>query len=159
MTGAPAISRDLVGGVVFLAVGLAVTWLALDLDLGNLRLVGPGAIPLAVGAGMVGLSVALIVRSLRSPSPAAGDEDPPDPWGRVRVAAIVALMALFVFALPVVGFLIASFALMYVCFAIGLGRPFSVFALVAAAVTAVAAHVLFVMLLDVRLPAGLLGGL
>lgn len=158
MTVAPAISRSLVGGVVFLAVGLLTIWLATDLDVGTLRLVGPGAMPIAVGVAMIGLATALIVRAVRRPEVAA-EEEPPDTWGYARVAAVIVLIGLFILALPTAGFLISSFALMYVFYAIGVGRPFSLFALVAALVSSVAAYGLFVLILGVRLPAGILGGL
>ncbi|NVO14964.1 MAG: tripartite tricarboxylate transporter TctB family protein [Rhodoplanes sp.] len=159
MIVAPAISRDLVGGVAFLAVGLLTIWLATDLDVGTLRLVGPGAMPIAVGVAMIGLAAALIVRAVRRPEAGVVEEEPPDTWGYARVAAVIVLIGLFILVLPVAGFLISSFALMYVFYAIGIGRPFSRFALVAAVVSSLAAYGLFVLILGVRLPAGILGGL
>lgn len=157
MTTRPIISRNLAGGVVFLAVGGVTIWMASDLGLGNLRLVGPGAMPLSVGFAMIVLAIALIARTLLHPDIETAAEDPPDPGGRVRVAAVVLLIGLFILVLPTAGFLVGSFALMFACYAIGAGRPFSLFALVAALTTSAAAYALFVLILDVRLPKGLLG--
>ncbi|RAI33388.1 tripartite tricarboxylate transporter TctB family protein [Rhodoplanes serenus] len=158
MSARPVLSRALVGGVLFLAVGLLALVLSSDLSPGTLRVVGPGALPIAVGLGLVLLSVVLIVKAIREPNAfAAADDEGPEPWGRLRVVAVVALIIAYIAVLPHAGFLLASFVLMSALFAIGAEKPFGPMPLVAGALASGTAWALFVLILDVRLPKGLLG--
>ncbi|MTW17650.1 hypothetical protein GJ689_15700 [Rhodoplanes serenus] len=158
MSARPVLSRALVGGVLFLAVGVLALVLSSDLSPGTLRVVGPGALPIAVGLGLVLLSVVLIVKAIREPDAwVTSEDDAPEPWGRLRVAAVVALIIAYIAALPHAGFLLASFVLMSALFAIGARKPLSPMPLVAGALASGTAWALFVLILDVRLPKGLLG--
>lgn len=150
------ISRDLVGGIVFLAVGIVATWSANDLSMGSVKLLGPGALPTLLGIVMVLLAIVLIAQALGAASKQRSDEEAPESWGRTRVAFVAALIALYIAILPLAGFLVASAILMVALYATGTGRLFSLFPFVAGILTSTAAYVLFVMILGVRLPSGLL---
>lgn len=152
------LSRDLVGGAVFLAGGIVAIWSAADLSMGTLRLVGPGAFPILLGVALVLLATALIVQSLRTTAAPRTDEEAPEPFGHARVALVAALIAVFIAILPLAGFVVASAALMVALYAIGARQPFSLFPLVAGLLTSLVAYLLFVLALGVPLPMGIFWG-
>ncbi|MCQ0986046.1 tripartite tricarboxylate transporter TctB family protein [Jiella marina] len=63
--------RDLLSGLLFLAIGGAFALGALDLSIGTTRRMGPGYFPLMIGSLLVLIGVALIVKSVihRRPVP------------------------------------------------------------------------------------------
>ncbi len=144
-------------GLFFLLLGLgaAITGAGME-GIGDMA-VGPGLMPLLIGIGMVVCGVALVVQGLPEIAEARrGDyaffERRPNPW--FPVVVLVALL-LYVPLLQPVGFVPLTFLFVLTVVMAGGGRLISS-ALFSAAVTLII-HALFVHLLRVPLPAGLLG--
>ncbi len=144
--------RDLAGATA-LAV-LAIVYLVANrrYALDTLAAPGPGVFPLAVGVALLGLVVCQAVGAIRSRGPvepaAYGDKH-----GRVLV--LVALLIGYGVALHVVGFQVASFALVLLASRVLGARDWLRPGVLAAGV-ALAVHVIFVLWLGVPLPRGVL---
>jgi putative tricarboxylic transport membrane protein len=158
----PSLPLNAISAAVCFAFGAAVAWSAALLPMGSLRAPGPGAFPLAIGLCLMLLAAALLLPvrpSLAAQEMSEPDEDQPEPWGRARVALVCALVALFVVALPVIGFLAATTLLMIAFYVIGADGRVSLAPVFSGLLTAAAAYALFVLLLDVALPRGWRWGL
>lgn len=151
-----AISRNVAGAVLFFLFGAGIMWGAARLPFGTIRQPGAGAFPLAIGLALMVLGAALALPRQTVPAVPAEDagEGQPEPWGRTRVAAICAMIAVYVLILPAAGFLAATMVLMVALYAAGAERGFGLRPLIAGVLTAAAAYVLFVWLLAVPLPYG-----
>lgn len=152
--------RDALGGLIFLLLGLFLFYVGADLDLGSLVVPGPGALPKFALAGLIILSLVLIASSRRAPAtaPQVASADEPRPGSMARVLITMALLVTFLVVLPSLGFLVASGLLMMSLAMLGAEKPFSVRPALAGLAVAVAAYVVFVRLLDVRLPSGTIWG-
>jgi putative tricarboxylic transport membrane protein len=139
------------------AAGLAViaaAYLAVNLrySLDTLAAPGPGVFPLAAGVALLGLAGGLAIFPARDP-----DRELKVSGSRRRTPLLmIGLLALYVGALGVLGFLASSFVLVLLTArlmgATGWRRP----AVLALGVT-VASYVVFVIWLGVPLPAGWFG--
>jgi hypothetical protein len=94
-------------GLAVLALGYLLVGRRYPLD--TLATPGPGIFPLAAGLALLALAVWLLVSAARSgPDPSGGG-------GRPRAPLIMAaVLVLYAAALPVLGFLLTSFALVIV---------------------------------------------
>ena len=109
MSPRPAARRDHWSalGLAVLALGYLLASRRYPLD--TLATPGPGIFPLAAGLALLGLAVWLLVAAARSaPDPAGGGERPRAPL------VMAAVLVLYAAALPVLGFLLTSFALVIV---------------------------------------------
>jgi putative tricarboxylic transport membrane protein len=138
---------SLAGGTLLLALGALAIVEALRLrdDWQGARLM-----PAVVGAVLVLLGVAHLVR------PATGAVAWPDAAGARRIVLVFGALALYVAALPVLGFLPAT-ALFVLAIVRLLGSYSWPRALVLTVLIAVASHVVFKHWLGMPLPVGLLG--
>lgn len=138
-----------------LFVGLLATWQARKLALGELRSPGPGFFPFWLAVGLTFFSLALLVQSLRpaSSSQEAGDRSF---WksgrGKLVAGAFLSLFG-YAFLLESLGFLLATFLLMFFLFRVIEPRRWLT-AILGSLATSVLAYALF-RSLGVRLPAGL----
>lgn len=147
--------RQRLGGAAGILCGLVSSYASLQLPLGTTRLLGPGAVPLALSLAMVGLSVAMMLRpAVAEPE----DEEDGGLHGATMVGLVALMIAIFGLVLTRLGFLVSSTALMYGLYAIGEERFLSLRALVRAVLSAIAAYLLFVVALSVNMPAGSLWG-
>ena len=109
MSPRPAARRDHWSalGLAVLALGYLLVGRRYPLD--TLATPGPGIFPLAAGLALLALAVWLLVSAARSgPDPSGGG-------GRPRAPLIMAaVLVLYAAALPVLGFLLTSFALVIV---------------------------------------------
>jgi hypothetical protein len=151
--------RDLVGGIVFLAVGGLTLYLARGLPLGQVRLPGPGALPTIAGVAITLLSLLLAWRGMKSLRAVTRSDGPAPDWqGYSRIAAVAALIAVYTAVISWLGFFVSTALLMTVLFMLGVERPMRWGPPAAGLAATAAAYVLFVTLLDVRLPVGSLWG-
>lgn len=151
--------RDLAGAAVFLVIGALAIYLGGDLSVGQLKLPGPGAMPMLAGIAIVLLSLVLGARgwaSLRSTGHPGGAGI--ERWGYVRIGATVVLVGVYTAVLSWVGFFAGTVLLMTALFMLGAERPFGWGPPLAGVVVTAAAYVLFVTLLEVHLPVGSLWG-
>ena len=115
----------------------------------------PGFLPITYATLMLGLCAALFARALLARAADADARIEFPPLGMVKIA--LALLAILAYAqlLDTVGFLLSSF-LFLVAVTPLFGRPPLWMWLAAPAFLAIAAHVVFVTILKLRLPPGLL---
>jgi hypothetical protein len=146
------LTSDVVGGLLFLLIGVGLWLLAADLDLGTPLVPGPGALTKLALAFLILLSCGLV---------AVGLKDGPLGKGSVllglvsgRVLVTIALLLAFALALTTFGFLASSAILMPALAGLGAERPFSPKAMLGGLATAVIAYLLFAKLLGVPLPVG-----
>lgn len=150
-------NRDLVGSLVFCALGGAGLYGALDLPFGSASVPGPAMQPAALSTLILGLAALQAVRALRKHEPRIARTDAaPDPAGYRRVGSAALCLAVYVWALGLVGFPIATFVCMWALYALAAEHPFGWRPPVASAILTAATVVLFGRLLDVRMPAGTL---
>lgn len=174
----PRSTSDLVAGLIFAALGAAFAIGALGYELGSLLEMGPGYLPLALGLVLAGLGLATVVKAYVAPDPAPGeapegaardgvhdggpadavvpDADAPDPRPLAGLqwrptVAVFAAVAFFALTVDGLGLLLATFGTGLLA---ALARPGTrpVRALVIAVALTVASWVIFVLLLQLRLP-------
>lgn len=147
-----------IGGIFWLALGIALVIESRRLGLGFLSQPGPGFVALcaAVLMGTQGAVLFLqgIVHSRRLHQEPGERHKPPLHW-YLPIVTVVALVG-YAAMLPVLGFSLASFLFLFGVLIASHRRSWKQ-ALSLASGTVVFSYVLFVVLLRVRLPAGLLG--
>jgi hypothetical protein len=153
--------REILGGVAFLLVaGMALYW-GRGLSLGKLRLPGPGALPCFAAVGIVILSLALVVqgiRKARGTPHSSGEKAESVSGGLTRIAVAVALIAAYAVALSWAGFLVSTVILATALFMLGAPRPMVWSSLAFGICLAGGSYLLFVRLLDIKMPIGSLWG-
>lgn len=150
------LTRSIIGAALFFVLGCVVAVTAARLPMGSARVPGPGAFPLGIGVSLIVLSICLAVQSLRGGAEES-ENGPAERWGTLRVAAVCGLVALYIFALPIVGFTVDTALLMTALYAVGSGQ-LRIREVAAALLTTAAIYALFVAILEVRLPQGSLWG-
>lgn len=149
---------DLFGAVAFFVLGSATAILSLQMPIGTLRAAGSGLFPLCLGILLMVLSSVCIVNVLwgakkREKEQICAPEGPGSPAVVVAFLAIIALATLF---LKTLGYAIVSFLLMAALLRL-LGVKRWLFNLSLSLLTAAGAHTVFVYLLKIPLPKGILG--
>ena len=104
-------TRDILTGLVFLALGLAAAaYAAATLRLGTFRAMGPGMFPLLIGLVMAGLGAAIAAPAARRAAP-----ERPALWGELRAAvAVLASIAIFAATMRQFGLVPASLLLVLI---------------------------------------------
>ena len=142
-----------------LAVSILMGWFAYRLGLGSVNRPEPGFFPFWICAGLAATSLYLMSRSLRQGPEDEASSDSGAVFtlaGYRRVLSVMAGTALFGLLLEVSGFLAATFIFMAFCWLV-IDRQSLLRGLLISAVASAAAFVLFVKLLNVHFPRGLLG--
>jgi len=84
-------TKDLAAGLIFVFIGLAFGSMALEMELGSARRMGPGYFPLLLAGVLVALGAAIVWQGLRRPAEAVGGM----PWrGLILVVATPILFGL-----------------------------------------------------------------
>jgi putative tricarboxylic transport membrane protein len=147
---------EILAALFWLAVALGVTRSGWDLELGTLRDPGPGGMIFWVGAAMTALSLAALVAALRR-SPANGPvSDLTSLWQGTRwwlVPYVVALLGLYAWLLPTLGFLATATLLLLVLF-MTIDRQSWIAPPMGAVLATAAAYIVFHRWLGTQLPAG-----
>ncbi len=143
---------DVVSGVVLAALGAYVVSEARAWNYMGEEGPGPGFFPMWYGIAMIVLSLVLVLRA--SLQPRSGERVDWKGVGRALMAW--AAFAAAVASLKLIGFLLALVLLTLFVVAVMYGRPLKI-AFAAAAGNAAGFHLLFVVALDLSLPAGPLG--
>jgi putative tricarboxylic transport membrane protein len=140
----------------WLAVALGTTWCGWDLGLGTLSDPGPGGMIFWVGVTMTGLSLATLVAAVRQ-SPADGNIGGlASLWQGTRwwlVPYVVALLALYAWLLPTLGFLATTTLLLAILFAT-IDRQSWIVPPVGAVLATATVYIVFHRWLGTQLPAG-----
>ncbi len=143
---------ELLAAGFWLAVALGIAWAGLGLGLGTLSDPGPGGMIFWVGAAMTALSLATLVTTLRQ-APATGRSGL---WQGTRwwlVPYVVALLALYAWLLPTLGFLAAT-ALLLLVLLLTIDRQGWIGPPLTALLATAAAYIVFHRWLGTQLPAG-----
>jgi len=141
------IGPEVVGSLFWLAVGVFFAVGGIMLNLGTLRNPGPGFLPLIMALLLISFSLFVLARGLVGPERFLEGIR----WRR-QILMVVSVF-LYGFLLDFVGFLLSTFILMFILFAlqfIGKGRWRRVFFYAAA--TALAGWLVFSVALDVPFP-------
>lgn len=160
------LSRDLVGGVASVVIGAVYLYFAYQLRSSALDdTMGPGGMPRILGWLLVGLGVVLAVQSLvRAPAAASGRgaaaEAPKGEWdGQGRkiyyAAGLLAIGVAYLFIVPTLGYVL-SVALLIIATAAYLGAGLRTRVVAIGIGGAIFLYAMFVTLLGVRMPAGIL---
>ena len=160
------LTRDFVGGVATIVIGAVYLYFAYQLRVSALDYsMGPGGLPriygwLLVGLGSILVIQALVARSLAAPAGAEPVKGEWDGQGRkIAYAAGLLVIAMgYIFIVESVGYLV-SVGLFIVTTALYLGAGFSGRLLAIGIGGAVFLYAMFVSLLGVRMPAGMLAPL
>jgi putative tricarboxylic transport membrane protein len=160
------LTRDFVGGVATIVIGAVYLYFAYQLRVSALDdSMGPGGLPriygwLLVGLGSILVIQALVARSLAAPAGAEPVKGEWDGQGRkIAYAAGLLVIAMgYIFIVESVGYLV-SVGLLIVTTALYLGAGFSGRLLAIGIGGAVFLYAMFVSLLGVRMPAGMLAPL
>lgn len=147
--------NDLIGGFFFLGVGLLFALYSRRVEIGTWDEPGPGFLPFWAGMVVITMSVLLIGKALAKSAPAADSFFPqPDSWKRV-LFTLSALVG-YNFLLKPLGFVLVTF--FFVGFLVKFIFPGSwKKAFIAALLSTVGVRLIFVNLLEINFPKGLLG--
>lgn len=147
---------ELLAAVFWLTVALGVTWAGADLGLGTLSDPGPGGMIFWVGTVMTALSLATLVAALRRAPPLGLNGGLASLWEGTRwwlVPFVVALLALYAWVLPALGFFATTVLLLLVLF-MTIDRQSWIGPPVGAVLATAVAYIVFHRWLGTQLPAG-----
>jgi putative tricarboxylic transport membrane protein len=143
------VRRDVVVGVLVLALGAAAIFESAKLPLGTVRNPGQGFFPWWTSAVIVLLALVLLTQALIS-RPSTNQQAP----GRIaKVTALLLVLSAYTFLLDFLGYLLCTFLLVLFMLRVTDAQRWLV-ALSMALLTAVGSYVVFAIWLDVPLPRG-----
>ena len=142
--------RDLYGGLIIVLLGLIAVQQGLASDLGTLSQVGPGLLPVVLGVLLVGLGFAIVLSGGATAEPVPASLEAAHQQWRAWLC-IIGGPALFVLLGPVVGFIPASLACVFVA-ALGDRSSTMLGAAVLAACVTTVGGVLFLYFFNVPFP-------
>lgn len=151
-----ASQKDFVSGIMFMAVGGAFAWGAVDYEIGQAARMGPGYFPFMLGLILVGLGALVTVNSFKS-GPPGGDLIGSISWRPLFfiLGANLLFGALLVglpsIGLPQFGLIVAIFGLVIMS---GYAREGAKLkeSLILAAILAAGSYLAFVKLLNLQFP-------
>lgn len=140
--------KDWPSAVLLIVVGALVAWKGADYSIGEMRRMGPGFFPVALGVLLMLLGALLFVPSLGASSAEAGEPTPVDlrGWGCV-IAGVLAFIVLGAYG----GLIPATLGLVFIS-ALGDRRNSLLTAVMVAVVMTLIAVFVFSMLLGVQFP-------
>ena len=144
-------TNDRVGGCALIAFGLFVAWQSLAFPLGSMEQPGPGFLPLVLALIVVAFGLLVAIRDGHAPAFTLTHFR-----GAGKVAAILAGLAFVALAMEWLGFRATIIVLLVYCLGIVERKPLLTTALLAFGM-AFGSHYLFATLLQVPLPAGVMG--
>ncbi len=149
---------QLIGNCLWIAAGLFIAWLAVQMGVGRLDEPGAGMMSAGLGGvialiGLGGIINLLMKRALPQ------DPSTQEPWTRdmlLRIAGIVLLLIIYVVLFERIGFLVLTSVLMAILFG-GFAGIRWIWAIPLAVTLAAANYALFTLALGTQLPPGILG--
>ena len=148
--------RDRLSGIFWLAISIFVCVLSIRVDIGTFHSPGPGFLPFWAALILGTFSIVQIVVSSKNRN---WEEKIIDLWKGLDWPKVVkALLSVFLYPLllPILGYLLATFLL--IAFLIGItGRTKVWIQGVSAFLIVLGSYFVFYILLDIRLPKGVLG--
>jgi len=150
--------RDVIPASVWIIIGLAVMMVSYQMSLGTLHMPGPGLLPFLLGSLLVIVTLPIFINSLvlfKRTSPGTRETGI---WAGIEfknVLIIVVALVAYALLLEKLGFLITAFLFLFVLFSAFDSRRWF-FALGVSLVTILISYTLFVLVLRVELPSGLI---
>jgi putative tricarboxylic transport membrane protein len=144
---------DLGVGLFFVALGLVVLWASQDLAVFARTSPGPGFLPRGLVIIFVVVGGILAVKQFVRPS--TGTLNPVGTGGTRRVFAVFVILLVSLLSLEALGFIVAMLILM-AGLMFGIERKVTVASVATVVLVPVVSWTLFAVLLEVRLPEGLL---
>ncbi len=144
----------LIADSLWLILGVAVCVESWNLKIGALHSPGPGFLPFWAGLFLGLFSLISLIRTAATPK----TEDEPSVWTGVNVPKLILVilaLLLYVALLDTLGFFLCTFLLLIFLFRTVEPYPWYI-VLLASVLSLAAVYVLFVLLMDVRLPSGVL---
>ena len=143
-----------IANIFWLVLAAAVCCKSWTYNVGGLRNPGPGFLPFYTSILLGCLALISLSQTLKGPSGPASEL-----WGGIRfgrLGLLIGTLFLYVILFDLLGFLLATFLLLLVLFRIA--EPYGwKMVLASALLTTAAIYVVFVVLLESRLPKGFLG--
>jgi putative tricarboxylic transport membrane protein len=149
-------NRDLVSSIVWMALGGLFVAGALQQGLMRRGVPGPGFLPFFSGIVLIFISLFVLIPALRARETAEKKAFFPERDSFRKVLFALAALVAFGIAMEYAGFLITTFFFMIFVTRIMEPKGWRLI-IVLAFLTAVLSYLLFVILLEVQLPKGLLG--
>jgi len=151
---------DLIPGIIWMILGIAVAISSYRLRLGNLTNPGPGMMPFLLGIALSLCSLPVLIRSISSFVRQTRSVYEPI-WSEVEFKKVLIVLGSLIgysLALEKVGFVITTILLLLILFkAVDSQKWPSV--LIASFITVIFTYFLFVVFLKLEVPSGFLGGL
>ncbi len=142
---------EIAAAVVLLVLALAIVWTAVLMPAGTMGTPGPGLFPRALGSLLALTSIALLIRAWRLPS----DRPETIALGHTQIWLTVLVLAVVAFIFERAGYLISA-ALFMVVLLRAFGGITWTRAALAAIATSLISYYVFVRVLGVGLPPGVL---
>lgn len=147
--------NDLIGGFFFLAAGVFFAVYSRSVEIGTMEEPGPGFLPLWAGVLLAGLSAAILGKAFFQKFE-KGEQFFPEHDSWKRVGMVVASLIAYNFLLKPLGFILVTF--LFVAFLVRFIFPQTWLRTVVTSVLSTAgAQFVFVTLLEIHFPRGLLG--
>ena len=150
--------RDVIPALIWIIIGLAVMIVSYQMSLGTLHTPGPGLLPFLLGSLLLIVSLSIFINSLTVTKKISLDINETGIWSGIEyknVLIIVVSLVAYALLLEKLGFLISAFLFLFALFSAFESRRWF-FALGVSLVTIVITYTLFVLVLRVELPSGLL---
>ena len=150
--------RDIIPALIWIIIGLVVMIVSYQMSLGTLHTPGPGMLPFILGSLLVILSLSISIKSLTLFKKTSSGNSEAGIWAEIEfknILIIVVSLVAYALMLEKIGFLITAFLFLFVLFSLFDSRRWF-FALGASLLTVSITYTLFVLVLQVELPSGLL---
>ena len=150
--------RDIIPGIIWIIIGLTVMMVSHGMSLGTLQTPGPGLFPFLLGSLLLIVSLSIFINSLNVTKKISVGTDETGIWSGIeykKVLIIVASLVGYALLLVKLGFLITAFLFLFVLFSVFDSRRW-ILTLVVSLITISITYTLFVLILQVELPPGLL---
>jgi putative tricarboxylic transport membrane protein len=148
--------REQLGGLFWLAISVFVCVESIRIDIGTLRVPGPGFLLFwsAVVLGLFAIALIIVTTINKKLTGKLADPWKGLQWG--RVIAVLCSLFLYTLLLPKLGYLLATFALMFFVASIIDDRSLRLWRHgISAVLIVVASYLVFDVFLDLRLPKGM----
>lgn len=150
-------AAGIVAGLLLAIAGALVAWSTSQMRVPPMHAkVGPQLFPYFAAAALAFLGFCFIVQALRSSSDRLAADTEHTEW--VSLTLIIAGFAIEIALIKPLGFVLAS-SLLFLCVSFGFGSRHYVRDVIVALVLSTAAYFVFTKLLNLQLPAGILGGI
>jgi len=149
---------DIIPAIIWIIIGLTVMMVSHGMSLGTLQTPGSGLFPFLLGSLLLIISLSIFINSLNVTKKISVGTGDTGIWSGIEyknVLIIVVSLVAYALLLVKLGFLITAFLFLFVLFSVFDSRRW-ILTLVVSLITISITYTLFVLILQVELPPGLL---